>query len=86
MYIHFTVCFSLFLKFTYASNLSQVNEEIACPPWNEELVFFPDSEDCAWYYMCTPSGAEHLPCPAGLWWDSTINGCNWQDQVKCDGR
>ena len=86
MSFHFTFGFLLFLGFYHAFASHQVNKEIECPPWNGELVYFPDAEDCAWYYICTPSGAEHRPCPAGLWWDSTINGCNWQDQVDCMGR
>ena len=75
----------LLLNLTCVLNIFTVNGEIECPPWNGELVFIPDPEYCEKYYICTPYGPELQSCPSGLWWDSTINGCNWPEMVDCMG-
>ena len=76
----------LLLNLTCVLNVITVNGEIECPPWDGELVFIPDPEYCEKYYICTPYGPELQSCPSGLWWDSTINGCNWPEMVECIGK
>ena len=76
----------LLLNLTCVLNVIPVNGEIECPPWDGELVFLPDPEYCEKYYICTPYGPELQSCPSGLWWDSTINGCNWPEMVECIGK
>ena len=46
-------------------------------------MFVPHSQDCNKFFMCDGSKAILIGCPAGLYFDPTINVCNYPDKVKC---
>ena len=78
----------LFLSCSYCSaSVKLANEKIECPPWSkdEEISFIPDPDDCAKYYVCTPNGPEPQYCSGGLWFDDTLDVCNWPELVDCAG-
>ena len=89
MKIIVTFLLFLFLGQSYCYlKVNQLNENVECPPWDEdgEISFIPDPDDCAKYYVCTPSGPEPQYCSGGLWFDDTLDVCNWPELVDCAGR
>ena len=87
---HFAICLLLVLEYADGTVLKSqygVNvQKIECPEWNGEIIFIPDPTDCEKYFICTPSGPEPQSCPPGLWFDPTLNVCNWPELVDCSGR
>merc|ERR1719510_1564070 len=47
-------------------------------------VFVPHPYDCSLYYECVDLTPVLMSCPAGLYFDSRINTCNWPENVDCD--
>merc|ERR1712110_235008 len=47
-------------------------------------VFVPHPYDCSLYYECRGRTPVLMSCPAGLYFDSRINVCNWPEYVDCD--
>merc|ERR1711953_461766 len=51
---------------------------------NGYAVFEPHPDDCSLYYECVDLTPVLMSCPAGLYFDSRINTCNWPENVDCD--
>merc|ERR1712154_234684 len=49
-------------------------------------VFVPHPYDCGLYYECVNLTPMLMSCPAGLYFDSRINICNWPEFVDCPER
>merc|ERR1712218_60649 len=47
-------------------------------------VFVTHPYDCSLYYECVGLTPVLMSCPAGLYFDSRINVCNWPEYVDCD--
>merc|ERR1711993_28002 len=47
-------------------------------------VFVPHPYDCSLYYECVDLTPVLMSCPAGLYFDSRINVCNWPEYVDCE--
>merc|ERR1712110_367384 len=47
-------------------------------------VFVPHPFDCSLYYECVDLTPVLMSCPAGLYFDSRVNTCNWPENVDCD--
>merc|ERR1712020_476707 len=47
-------------------------------------VFVPHPYDCSLYYECVDLTPVLMSCPAGLYFDSRIDVCNWPENVDCD--
>ncbi|XP_019556814.3 chitotriosidase-1-like [Aedes albopictus] len=49
--------------------------------------FARDPTDCRYFYQCTSDGIPNPSwrsmCPAGTYFDESINACNWQNLVSC---
>lgn len=44
----------------------------------------PNPDNCQDYYICTADGYRYdFSCPNGLLFDSTLNICNWPEEVDC---
>merc|ERR1712029_471002 len=60
--------------------------DVECPD-NVEVdglpVFIPHPTDCGLYYQCAGSWPVLMECPPGLYFDPTLNVCNWPDNVDC---
>ncbi|XP_071546334.1 protein obstructor-E-like [Panulirus ornatus] len=60
----------------------------SCPP--EDLVYYPDSQQCDKYVECRNGVARDLLCPDGLLFDDTVdNGaypCKYRPEVDCGSR
>merc|ERR550525_1663895 len=46
-------------------------------------VFVPHPYDCSLYYECVGMTPILMSCPAGLYFDSRIDICNWPEYVDC---
>merc|ERR1712004_597488 len=46
-------------------------------------VFVPHPYDCSLYYECVNLTPVLMSCPAGLYFDSRIDICNWPEFVIC---
>ena len=46
-------------------------------------VFVPHPYDCSLYYECVGLTPVLMSCPAGLYFDSRIDICNWPEYVTC---
>merc|ERR1739838_1105363 len=47
--------------------------------------FFPNEDDCGRFYMCDAGlNPVLMNCPDGLYWDSSLNVCNWPANVDCE--
>jgi len=60
--------------------------EVECPDTVEVdglPVFVPHPTDCGLYYQCVGSWPVLMECPPGLYFDPTLNVCNWPDNVDC---
>ncbi|XP_065561191.1 LOW QUALITY PROTEIN: probable chitinase 10 [Artemia franciscana] len=42
-----------------------------------------DASDCTVFYQCAGGVKFTMVCPAGLYFDPSINVCNWPEQVEC---
>merc|ERR1711953_595381 len=47
-------------------------------------VFVPHPYDCSLFYECVDLTPVLMSCPAGLYFDSRIDVCNWPENVDCD--
>ena len=47
-------------------------------------VFVPHPSDCGLYYQCVGLQPVLMSCPPGLYWDPSLNVCNWPDNVDCN--
>ena len=47
-------------------------------------VFVPHPYDCSLYYECVGLTPVLMSCPAGLYFDSRINVCNWPEYAHCE--
>merc|ERR1719219_275382 len=47
-------------------------------------VFVPHPFDCSLFYECIGLTPVLMSCPAGLYFDSRINVCNWPEYADCD--
>lgn len=57
-----------------------------CPPVDvagEDIVSFPDSEDCTIFYECYLGRAYQKQCPAGLYWDALLQTCDYPQRAVC---
>merc|ERR1712127_465639 len=66
-----------------SSPLRSEEEEVSCDGVATG-TFFADPEDCGLYYVCVHGDAVSMPCPAGLYWNTDLNTCDWPDNVDCD--
>merc|ERR1712241_933207 len=46
-------------------------------------VFVPHPYDCSLYHECVGLTPVLMSCPAGLYFDSRIDICNWPEYVDC---
>merc|ERR1712038_1536908 len=51
---------------------------------NGYAVFVPHPYDCSLYYECVDLTPVLMSCPAGLYFDSRIDVCNWPEYADCD--
>ena len=64
---------------------SQDNFDVVCPESTDGLaVFVPHPYDCGLYYECVGTNPVLMSCPGGLYFDPSLNVCNWPDQVDCE--
>ena len=47
-------------------------------------TFLPHPTDCSKYFECDHNIAWPFQCANETWFDTTINSCNWPDQVECN--
>jgi len=63
---------------------SKQDFDVVCPESQDGYsVFVPHPTDCTLYYQCFGTSPILMSCPEGLFFDSTLDVCNWPDQVDC---
>jgi len=59
--------------------------DVVCPESEDGFpVYVPHPTDCSLYYQCIGSNPTLMSCPDGLYFDSSLNVCNWPQFVDCD--
>jgi len=76
-----------FASFFILSSATAVQVALRSNPClNNEDVFFPDPEDCSWFYECVDgSVVGHMECPDGLPWNQDLLICDWNAECNIDG-
>ena len=63
------------------------NYDVVCDESEDGYaVFVPHPYDCGLYYECVGLTPVLMSCPAGLYFDSRINVCNWPEVAECEER
>ncbi|ESP00986.1 hypothetical protein LOTGIDRAFT_140112 [Lottia gigantea] len=57
-----------------------INSQFYCQSSNG---FYPDSNDCAYYYLCSGGIPHHIMCPTGTLWDQSVLTCNHASVAEC---
>ena len=65
------------------SPLIKNDADVVCPD-SEEDVFVPHPTECGLYYQCVGNNPVLMSCPDGLFFDPSLNLCNWPDLVDCE--
>ncbi|XP_030753459.1 uncharacterized protein LOC115880410 [Sitophilus oryzae] len=67
-----------------------ISTEAAVPkcPGHEDgtPTYYPDPDDCQYFYECSNGKAYHIKCGKGTYWDTTVDACNTADDVSCGSR
>merc|ERR1712029_644362 len=59
--------------------------DVVCPESQDGFaVFVPHPTECNLYYECVGLTPILMSCPGDLYFDPTLNVCNWPDQVDCE--
>merc|ERR1712110_1007929 len=86
LYTKVTICSFLMVTALGKSLVKDSNNFDAVCHESEDgyAVFVPHPYDCSLYYECRGRTPVLMSCPAGLYFDSRINVCNWPEYVDCD--
>ena len=58
--------------------------DVVCPGSQDGYSeFVPHPTDCTLYYQCFGLTPILMSCPEGLFFDPSVDVCNWPDQVDC---
>ena len=80
-----TIFFLLLVTAFGKSLVKDANFDVVCPESEDGYaVFVPHPYDCSLYYECRGRTPVLMSCPAGLYFDSRINVCNWPEYADCD--
>merc|ERR1711971_725566 len=74
------------LAMTQAHPWAREQPNVVCPQSVDvdgNSVFVPHPTDCGLYYQCVGLQPVLMSCPPGLWWDTSLNVCNWPEAVDC---
>jgi len=75
------------LTMTQAQPWAREQPNVVCPQSVDvdgNSVFVPHPTDCGLYYQCVGLQPVLMSCPPGLWWDTSLNVCNWPEAVDCN--
>ena len=53
-----------------------------CPSGVQQGLF-PDTSDCAYFYVCAGQAAFRMKCPDSLYFNSATNNCDFPYNVNC---
>ena len=78
--------FSILLVTAFGKSLVKDNNfDVVCYESQDGYaVFVPHPYDCSLYFECRGRTPVLMSCPAGLYFDSRINVCNWPEYADCD--
>eukprot|EP00092_Neocalanus_flemingeri_P005584 GFUD01006016.1.p1 GENE.GFUD01006016.1~~GFUD01006016.1.p1 ORF type:complete len:276 (+),score=87.17 GFUD01006016.1:66-893(+) len=66
---------------------SQTVVDVVCPDAEDGLaVFVPHPSDCSLYYMCVGGSPVLMACHPGLYFDPSLNVCNYPEYVDCQNQ
>ena len=68
---------------TQAAALTERNHDLLsyfeCPGY----AIYPDPYSCKWYFKCTASTTQYIPCNDGLYFIFDAQACDWAANVNC---
>eukprot|EP00091_Calanus_sinicus_P017746 TRINITY_DN38460_c0_g1_i1.p1 TRINITY_DN38460_c0_g1~~TRINITY_DN38460_c0_g1_i1.p1 ORF type:complete len:117 (-),score=30.17 TRINITY_DN38460_c0_g1_i1:55-405(-) len=71
----------VFILLFCASSALVEDDVPECEPGD---FILPNSDDCTGFYKCTAEGvAVAYDCPPGLYFDPSLQICNWPENVDC---
>ncbi|XP_050561196.1 peritrophin-1-like [Spodoptera frugiperda] len=72
--------FMLCVVLVYAKSAS------LCPETTDGGVTMIPHEFCNQFYVCSSGHRFEMTCPAGLWFDTERQQCNFPHMANCEGR
>jgi len=82
--------FIVFASYLFLAEAKPLNgrsvsvEDVVCTESTDGFpVFIPHPSECNLYYMCAGLTPVLMSCPGELFFDPSLNVCNWPDQVDC---
>ena len=80
--------FSILMVTAFGKSLVKDNNfDVVCHESEDGYaVFVPHPYDCSLFYECVDLTPVLMSCPAGLYFDSRINVCNWPEYADCGER
>ncbi|KAK4878204.1 hypothetical protein RN001_010710 [Aquatica leii] len=77
------VLLALVVEFAYAGEFTSEGW-MECPiPDTEESVYYPDLNDCRFFYQCSNGVAVHMMCAPGTVFNEVINVCDHPSNAPC---
>jgi len=74
----------MFIFLLLAISSIEASPEVECPEIGEPYV--PHPTDCSLFYQCNGDIPILMECPDGLYFDPSLNVCNWPDLVDCQNK
>ena len=62
----------------------EATTSVECP--EAGAPFVPHPTNCSLYYQCNGDLPILMECPDGLFFDTSLNVCNWPDLVDCQNK
>ncbi|KAJ8970586.1 hypothetical protein NQ314_001119 [Rhamnusium bicolor] len=54
-----------------------------CPYPSEDIIFYPNPDDCSQYYECFEGSKRLMSCPANYFWNTDTGYCDELQNVDC---
>ena len=69
----------------HCTSLARDAGDVVCSESEDGMsVFVPHPTDCGLYYQCVGNNPVLMSCPDGLFFDPSLNVCNWPEFVDCE--
>ena len=80
-----TALLSILIVTVLGKSLNRDNFDAICHESQDGYaVFVPHPFNCSLYFECDGLTPVLMSCPSGLYFDSSLNVCNWPEYVECE--
>merc|ERR1719348_1689947 len=77
---------TMFIFLLLAISSIEASAEVECPEAGAGDPYVPHPTDCGLFYQCNGDIPILMECPDGLYFDPSLNVCNWPDLVNCQNK